>query len=426
MNLINRPVYLEQLKLWQNHTDLVKIVTGVRRCGKSKMLELFQNYLQTTGADTCQIIAVNLEDEIQTRQIGLLLNKKTRLLEDYGTLLGFIMGNLADGRKTYVFIDEIQLLDNWQRLANTLRLQKDLDVYLTGSNAYMFSSDLANEFGGRYVEIKMLPLSFKEYVSAFDGDADLSDLYDKYTSESGFPQTIAFNHDLRMTGVYLQDSVYRNTIQKDIIQRFGITDASRLDEIVKFLFDNIGCETSLLGIRRKLKNSGIDISPTTLNTYVKGLLDSYLMYKCERYDIKGKRILESDAKYYASDIGLRAALLGRQDADVGRALENIVYLELLRRGYNVSVGKVKTKALKTGDKTENKAVEVDFVATKAGGLIEYYQVAWSVLGDENTLRRELRPLEDIKNNYPKILLTMDHGDGINNGIHRLNALNWLL
>jgi predicted AAA+ superfamily ATPase len=175
-----------------------------------------------------------------------------------------------------------------------------------------------------------------------------------------------------------------------------------------------------------LKSSGTDISPTTLNAYVKGLLDSYLMYKCERYDIKGKRILESDAKYYATDIGLRTALLGRQDADVGRALENIVYLELLRRGYNVSVGKVKTITAKTGDRRENKTIVVDFVAAKAGGQIEYYQVAWSVLGDENTLRRELKPLEDIKNNYPKFLLTMDYGSGINNGIQRLNAMNWLM
>jgi predicted AAA+ superfamily ATPase len=207
-------------------------------------------------------------------------------------------------------------------------------------------------------------------------------------------------------------------VQKDIIQRFGISDIARLDEIVKFLFDNIGNETSLLGVQKKLKSSGIDISPTTLNVYIKGLLDSYLIYKCERYDLKGKRILESDAKYYAADIGLRTALLGRQDSDFGRSLENIVYLELLRRGYNVTVGKVK--------KAENKTVEVDFVATKASGKTEYYQVAWSVLGDVNTLQRELSSLEEIKDNYPKYLLTMDYGQGENNGIKRLNVLQWLM
>jgi predicted AAA+ superfamily ATPase len=374
---------------------------------------LFQDYLKTTGVNSSHIIAVNLEDEIQTREIGLKFNNKSKLLENYGTLLDFIANKLAKDEKTYIFLDEIQLLESWQRLANALRLQNNADVYLTGSNAYMFSSDLANVFGGRYVEIKMQPLSFKEYV----GNADnLQDKYEQYTRESGFPQTVFFNHERQMINSYLQDSVYKNTVQKDIIQRLKLTDAARLDEVIKFLFDNIGNETSLLSVQRKLKSSGIDISPTTLNSYVKGLLDSYLMYKCERYDIRGKRILESDAKYYAADIGLRTALLGRQDLDLGRSLENVVYLELLRRGYQVFVGKVKRdKAIK----------EVDFVALQAGGAVEYYQVAWSVLGDLNTLRRELSSLEEIKDNYPKFLLTMDWGNGENNGIKRLNALEWL-
>lgn len=448
MKLIDRPEYLGQLKQWENQTDLVKIVTGVRRCGKSKLFELFQNHLGSTGVAPEQIINVNLEDDILTRKMGLALNKKSKRLEDYGKLLDFIMGKLMPSKKTYVFLDEMQMLDSWQRLANTLRLQTNVDVYLTGSNAYMFSSDLANEFGGRYIEIKMQPLSFKEFMSAqnqkseeyknslsekMPGDAmtevkgfvDVSGGYNTYTRESGFPQTVAFNHNRQMIDNYLMDSVYRNTIQKDIIQRFGITDIARLDEITRFLFDNIGNQTSLLGICRKLKSTGIDISPTTLNIYVKGLLDSYLMYKCERYDIKGKRILESDAKYYAADIGLRTALLGRRDADVGRALENVVYLELLRRGYKVYVGKVRTKTMKVGDKTEHQTIEVDFVATKANGQIEYYQVAWSVLGNEDTLRRELASLEEIKDNYPKYLLTMDRGSGMNNGIQRINVLDWL-
>ena len=451
MKLIDRPEYLGQLKQWENHADLVKIITGVRRCGKSKLFELFQNHLKSNGVGGEQIVIVNLEDDIQTKQIGLALNKKSKLLEDYGRLLEFVMAKLASGKKTYVFLDEIQMLDNWQRLANTLRLQKDVDIYLTGSNAYMFSSDLANEFGGRYIEIKMQPLSFKEYHSAISEDTrfkfyarewleknapetpivfstqpSLQEAYSEYARESGFPQTVAFNHDRKMIDTYLMDSVYRNTIQKDIIQRFGITDVRRLDEITKFLFDNIGHETSLLGICRKLKSSGVDISPTTLNVYVKGLLDSYLMYKCERYDIKGKRILESDAKYYVCDIGLRRALLGRQDADVGRALENVVFLELLHRGCKVSVGKVRTKTVNVGDKTEHQTVEVDFVATKANGHIEYYQVAWSVLGNEDTLRRELASLEEIDDNYPKYLLTMDQGSGQTKGIKRINVMDWLL
>ncbi len=426
MTLINRPQYLDQLKMWQNQPDLVKIITGVRRCGKSVLFNIFQNNLRNSGVSNDQIISINLEDDLQTKQIGLKLNNKTKLLNDYATLLNHIKNKLVNNKKTYVFLDEIQLLDNWQRLANTLRLINDVDVYLTGSNAYMFSSDLANAFGGRYIEIKMQPLSFKEYLSSQNIKAPLMDAYNQYTSQSGFPQTISFNHNQQMINSYLLDSVYKNTLQKDIIQRFGISDSIRLDEIVKFMFDNIGNETSLLNVQRKLKSTGINISPTTLNAYIKGLLDSYLMYKCEKYDLKGKRILESDAKYYVADIGLRTTLLGRPDVDFGHALENVVYLELIRRGYDVKTGKVKTKSIKIEGKTQTKTIEIDFIATKAGGKTEYYQVAWSVLGDINTLKRELGALEEINDNYPKYLLTMDAGSGENNGIKRINILDWLI
>ena len=442
MKLIDRPKYLEQLKMWQSQPDLVKIITGVRRCGKSVLFTIFQNDLRANGTSDEQIININLENETQTKQIGLKLNNKTKLLEEYGILLDFITDKLSKDKKTYVFLDEIQLLDNWQRLANTLRLNNDVDVYLTGSNAHMFSSDLANAFGGRYIEIRMYPLSFKEYFSSQNAQftssdnhnkeldnltrqVALTDAYHKYISQGGFPQTVAFNNNRQMISDYLLDSVYKNTIQKDVIQRFGISDPVRLDEIVKFMFDNIGNETSLLNVQKKLKSAGIDISPTTLNSYVKGLLDSYLMYKCERYDLKGKRILESDSKYYVADIGLRTALLGRSDIDLGHTLENVVYLELVRRGYDVRTGKVKTRSTKVGDKTEPKTIEIDFVATKAGGKAEYYQVAWSVLGDNSTLRRELASLEEVKDNYPKYLLTMDYGEGENNGIKRINVLDWL-
>jgi predicted AAA+ superfamily ATPase len=426
MNLIDRPEYLESLKSWQKHDDLVKIITGVRRCGKSKLLELFQSYLKGTGVLDEQIIAINLEDVTQIKLAGLKLNKKTRLLEEYDALLDYLLSKINKNVQSYVFLDEIQLLDNWHMVANTLRLQKNIDVYLTGSNAHMFSSDLHNVFGGRFIEIKMQPLSFKEFATAFKNSAT-TEIYENYTQISGFPQTLDFADNQDMVKRYLLDSVYGNTVQKDIVQRFGITNPVRLDEIVAFMFDNIGKETSLRNIQKTLKSKGIDISPTILNNYVKGMLDSYLMYKCERFDIKGKRILESDAKYYASDIALRAAVIGRSDADVGRSLENIVYLELLRRGYRVSVGKVTTKAVKVDGKTENKAIEVDFVAQKPGGIVEYYQVAWTVLSDDSeTLRRELASLEAIRDHNPKYLITMDPGNGMNNGIRRINALNWLL
>jgi len=405
---------------------------------QSKLLALLQSDLRLHGKVAgSQIVNINLEDALQAREIGLELNSK-KMLAGYGKLLDFILAKLNPKKMTYVFIDEMQLLEDWQQVANALRLRKNVDVYLTGSNAYMFSSDLANSFGGRYMEIKMQPFSFKEYIPAFWHhdqlnvkkreaflDRSLERVYRSYVRESGFPQTLNFGHDRQMINDYLRDTVYLNTIQKDIVRRFNIPDTGKLDAVVRFLFDNIGCETSVRGIERGLKAAGHTISPVTLANYIQGLLDSYLMYKCDRYDIKGKQFLDSNSKYYVADIGLRTAVLGNDDADMGRALENIVYLELLRRGYRVSVGNVKTKVVKAGGKNERKTIEVDFVAQKPGGETEYYQVALYALASEETLRRELASLEEIDDNYPKFLLTMDPGNGTIKGIRRLNVLEWL-
>ena len=341
----------------------------------------------------------------------------------------------------YVFIDEAQLLEDWQQVANALRLMGKVDVYLTGSNAYMFSGDLANFFGGRYIEIKMQPFSFKEYIAAyeqfalftsketlsnaFSNENSLQRIYEKYVKESGFPQTARLHGNRQLINDYLMDTVYLNTIHKDIIQRFGISDKGRFDAVVRFMFDNIGNETSVRGIERGLKAAGNGMAIATLTNYIQCLLDSYLMYKCDRYDIKGKQFLNANSKYYAVDIGLRTALLGHEDADMGRALENIVYLELLRRGFRVYVGIIKTKQVKINDKIERKTIEVDFLAQKSGGEREYYQVALYALASEETLRRELASLEEIDDNYPKFLLTMDPGSGENKGIKRLNVLEWL-
>ena len=215
---------------------------------------------------------------------------------------------------------------------------------------------------------------------------------------------------------YLRDTVYLNTVQKDIVKRFNIADTNKLDAVVKYMFDNIGNETSVRSIERGLSAGGHKISVPTIDRIIEGLLDSFLMYKCDRYDIKGKQYLDSNSKYYVADIGLRTALLGIKDMDAGHILENVVYLELIRRGYEVSVGKIHKGS---------KLVEVDFVAKKSGGIVEYYQVALNVLGSE-LLERELAPLEAIEDNYPKFLLTMDYGSGENNGIKRLNVLDWLL
>jgi len=427
--LIDRPIYIERLKTLCGQTGIVKIITGARRCGKSKLFSLFQTYLQTNNRILdSQIIDINLEDPLQAREIGLELNNK-KMLVGYNKLLDFVLAKFNPKHTTYVFIDEMQLLEDWQQVANALRLKDNIDVYLTGSNAYMFSSDLANTFGGRYVEIKMQPFSFKEYISAygqeFENGQNLRAIYDNYVSRSGFPQTLHLL-DRQLINDYLLDTVYLNTIQKDIVQRFGISDIGKLDTVVRFLFDNIGCETSIRGIERKLKNAGYSVSVATLSNYIQGLLNSYLMYKCDRYDIKGKQHLDANSKYYVCDIGLKTALLGNEETDIGRALENVVYLELLRRGYRVSVGNVKSKVVQTNGKYERKTIEVDFVAQKPGGEVEYYQVALYALASEETLRRELAPLEEIDDNYPKFLLTMDPGNGTTMGIKRLNVLEWLL
>lgn len=431
IQLIDRPKYIQDLSKWTGQNDLVKIVTGVRRCGKSKLLELFQfNLIIKNLATDEQIISVNLEDPVQTKEIGLTLTENKRL-RSYETLLDYVLNRLQKEKMNYVFIDEIQLLEEWEQVANALRLRENVDVYLTGSNAYMFSSDLANVFGGRYVEIKMLPYSFAEYYNAYDHmiafkipqnradflkQNDLQTIYTKYVTESGFPQTVNITFDQQMINDYLHDTVYMNTLQKDIVRRFNIADSNKLDSVVRYMFDNIGNETSLRSIERGLKNAGYSVSAPSIDVYLKGLLDSYLLYKCERYDIKGKKYLDSNAKYYAVDVGLRTALLGQKAGDYGHILENVVYLELLRRGYKVSVGRIWSAG---------KNLEVDFVVQKAGGQAEYYQVALYTLEPE-TLKRELAPLEAIDDNYPKFILSLDAGNGETKGIQRLNVIDWLL
>ncbi|MBR2082171.1 MAG: ATP-binding protein [Elusimicrobiaceae bacterium] len=431
--LIDRPSYIRQLANWQTQTDLVKIITGARRCGKSKLLQLFQSHLQKNHhVQKDQIISINLEDALQTREIGLILDKE-QFLSSYTTLLDYILTQLRPDKLNYVFIDEIQLLHNWQQVANTLRLRGNVDLYITGSNAYMFSNDLANSFGGRYVEIKAQPFSFKEYYHAYlkrpalpdHTVSDLATIYDHYIKEGGFPQTINFAFNQQMIHDYLLNSVYLNTVQKDIIKRFKLVDTGKLDSIIRYVFDTIGSETSLRKITQSLQAIGQNISVPTLTTYMQGLLDSYLLYKCDRYDIKGKKFLNSHSKYYVADIGLRTALLGRSDTDLGHILENIVYLELIRRGYRVSVGKVNTKTITQNGKSQRKTIEIDFIAQKSGGEREYYQVALYAL-DPEILKRELASLEEINDNYPKFLLSMDPGEGETRGIKRINVLQWLL
>ena len=404
---INRPAYLNTLIRWKDKEELIKVITGVRRCGKSTLFLLFQEYLKTQGVEDNQILSVNFE---MADYASLL---------DYQALHAYILEHCVADKMNYVFLDEVQLVPQFQKAVNSLRLRKNIDLYITGSNAYMFSQKLTTLLAGRFIEVKMLPLSFKEYMSAF---ADLKeDSYDRkfeeYVTYGSFPQVLDLyrngEFDRQAWHNYLE-SVYNTIIVKDIMARQGIKDLSKLERVIRFLFGNIGSESSLSNISNVLNadaNSHIHVQ--TIEAYIEGLLDGYAFYKVLPNYLKGKRRLRSNAKYYAADTGLRYFLLGgNAGQDAGHVLENIVFLELNRRGYEVETGR-------------SPEGEIDFVATMPGGKIEYYQVAQSVL-DENTFKREIKPLQAIKDNYPKFILTRDYNTGNDNGIEIVNVLKWLM
>ena len=395
--MIERNEYLEDLKNFQDK-NLIKVVTGIRRCGKSTMFELFQDYLREQGIENEQIISVNLED-------GDFRNIRTpEKLYDY------VQDRLKKNKKNYVFLDEVQQVESFQKAVDWLYVKKNVDLYITGSNAFLLSGELATLLSGRYVEIKMLPLSFKEYVSAFPGNTNTAELYMSYLQNSSFPGTLELvrKQDIR---TYLE-GIYNTILLKDIVTRKKISDPSMLQSVVEFMFDNIGNMSSSTKIANSMTSQGRKISVPTVESYLSALCDSFILYKVGRYDIKGKQYLATGSKYYAADIGLRYFLLGTRNTDMGHILENIVYLELLRRGYEVHIGKV-------GD------AEVDFIAVNAEGE-EYYQVAQTVMEDQ-TLKRELSSLDEIRDHNPKYLLTMDYTPlTSHNGIKQINVLEWLM
>lgn len=395
--MIERKEYLDSLKRFREK-NLIKVVTGIRRCGKSTLFELYQEYLISDGVDPNQIISINLEDG------------DFRHLDTADALYEYVNEKLIPDKMNYVFLDEVQHTKEFQRAVDWLYVKKNVDIYITGSNAFLLSGELATLLSGRYVEIKMLPLSFKEYVSAFDGSRNIGELYSRYLQNSSFPGTLELtNHrDIR---TYL-DGIYSSILLKDIVTRNNISSSSMLESVVLFMFDNIGNICSSTKIASTMTSSGRKISVPTVESYLSALVDSFVLYKAQRYDIKGKQYLSTGSKYYVADIGLRYFLLGTKSVDMGHILENVVYLELLRRGYEVYVGKI-------GD------AEIDFIAINDEGE-EYYQVALTVL-DENTLKRELSSLEAIHDHNPKYLLTMDYTPLTSyNGIKQINVLDWLM
>ena len=396
--MIERPEYLRFLIEWKER-QIIKVVTGIRRCGKSTLFELFRRHLRSCGVEDGQIIAINFEDV------------EYEDLCDYKALYRYVKSRMRPGKMNYIFLDEIQHVEKFEKTVDSLFIQENADVYITGSNAYFMSGEMATLLSGRYVECKMLPLSFAEYVSAFPETSSKEELYRNYVYNSSFPYTVQLT-DRRNIYEYL-DGLYHTVVLNDIVERKKIQDPAMLKSVIRFMFDNIGNICSAKKIADAMTSAGRKISAPTVENYLEGLTDSLLVYRAGRYDIKGKEHLRVQDKYYLADVGLRYYLLGTRNVDQGHILENVVYLELLRRGYRVYVGKAG-------------AAEVDFVAQDHEGNVEYYQVTWSVR-EENTLRRELAPLDSIADHNPKVLLTMDNDPPASyNGIRQKYALDWLL
>ena len=395
--MIARPEYLNELKRFKDK-DLIKVVTGIRRCGKSTLLEMYKKQLIQLGVLEDQIISINLED------------LKYNFIKDYMDLYNYINDMLKKDKKNYVFIDEIQIIQNFQKVADSLYINKNVDLYITGSNANLLSSELATLLSGRYVEIKMLPLSFKEYKEAIDID-DLEEVYKRYISLGSFPYVAMLEED--EISKYL-GSLYNDVIIKDVMIRKGISDETMLKSVANFVLDNIGNLVSINSIANTMTSDGRTINVRTVERYLEGFVESFFLYKACRYDIKGKQYLKTGEKYYVSDLGLRYFMLGRKIGDRGHILENIVYLELLRRGYDVYIGKVED-------------YEVDFVAIDSNGK-RYIQVCETLKDNENKiLTRELNSLQRINDNYEKTILTMDKIPTSNEeGIIVKNVLEWLI
>lgn len=398
MKRLERNNYLEKLMAFRDK-HIIKIITGIRRCGKSTLMEIYQDTLRSRGVAEEQIVAVNFEDF------------DFRALRQPEQLHAYIKERITPGKMTYVFLDEIQHVERWPEVIDSLFLRKELDLYLTGSNAYLLSSEIATMISGRYVELKMLPLSFGEYVSAMDDSQPLSQLYRSYIETTSFPYGLELQGQPKELRDYLE-GIYNTVVVKDLVSRKKIPDVMMLESVARFLFDAIGSPLSTKKIADTMTSSGRKIDVKTVEKYVDALMESFIIYQAKRYNIKGKQYLKTLEKYYVVDMGLRFMLLGSRSTDVGHMLENVIYLELLRRGYEVYVGKVDN-------------LEVDFVAMD-GKETRYYQVAATVR-DQQTLQRELASLQKINDHYPKRILTLDEDPEADyDGIRRINALEWLV
>jgi len=396
--MIDRPEFLKWLWQWKDK-NIIKVVTGIRRCGKSTLFDLFQEQLLASGIRQGQIIAINFEDH------------DFDFLRSHTDVWNYLKKRINPKKKNYIFLDEIQRIPEFERVVDGLYVKKYIDVYITGSNAFMLSSDLATFLSGRYVENKMMPLSFQEYLAAVGAEEASEAHYRDYLQFSSFPYAVSLNRDPKMVREYLS-GIYTTIVMKDIIVRKGFKDSAVFERVVRYLLDNIGNLTSVRKISDTLTSSGNKTSYHTIDGYVEALCESYLIYQVNRYDVKGREYLKTGHKYYLADLGLRYYLLGNKGQDEGHILENIVYLELLRRWQNVYIGKVGKQ-------------EVDFI-TQNGDETRYYQVAATVR-DPATLNRELAPLLAIRDHHPKVLITLDHAlPASHDGIRQISAFDFLL
>ena len=401
MKRIRRKDYLDWLIKWKEH-QIIKVVTGVRRCGKSTLFDIYQEYLLEHEVLHEQIIAINFE------------NLDFEDLCDYKSLYKYIKSHLLPDKMNYIFLDEIQHVEDYQKVVDSLFLRENCDVYITGSNAYFMSGELATLLTGRYVELSMMPLSFKEFCEGLNNsNLSLIDKFNHYLAIGSFPYVLKYGYQESEAKEYI-NGIYNTILLNDIVKRLNIADVNMLESITKFMMHNIGNRTSPNKISNTMTSNHKKINPRTVDRYIRGLTDSLLFYEARRYNIKGKQFLTTMNKYYVCDIAMRNMLVRSQDSDIGHILENIVFLELKRRYKEVYVGQIGQNG------------EVDFAAIENGNPI-YFQVSQTTL-DEDVLKRELAPLKQIHDNYPKYLLTLDEVfDDMNyDGIKKKNVLKWLI
>ena len=399
--MIQRETYLSKLRQLKDQ-NVIKVITGIRRSGKSTLLEAFKDELLSSGVSSKNIVFLNFEE------------RENLSFTNWTTLYDEIIKSVKTNNNYYIFLDEVQLINDFEKLINSLFVKKNIDLYITGSNAFLLSSELATLLTGRYIAINILPYSFKEYALANKSEKNTDRLFRKYINESSFPEAVTLSQNSEdLVKDYLQ-TIYDTVIIKDIAKRYKLRNIYNLHRIIGFLFDSVGSYVSPTNIAVELnKNSQKKISHNTIIKYLDYFTQSYILYSAPRYDIKGKELLTTNEKYYVVDLGLRNIVAtNKYDTDLGHKLENVVFFELFRRGGKVYVGKHNDK-------------EIDFVVQKSNNEREYYQVAFTV-NDEKTLMREISAFKNIKDNYPKYLLTLDFDNTNINGIQKLNVVDWLL